>query len=212
MSQSLLFPQRPVATLKAFATSKPPACALSLSLSAHISYSAHAFFPTSSPLSCLPLPFLFPLCLLFLLSCSLICLFPLSSVCTMPINYSEAVCWFLRLIQSGQGSALMGSCCTCYRLRHTLETTRGGRGDSWGGGRMWGRDKDSEPTQTNRNKDREDEIFYCFSPLSWGAVIDVPVCQSLSPSCCHTLRTAHTSTYKLSCKATGICQEVKDKV
>lgn len=61
----LLFPQRPVATLKAFAASKPPACALSLSLSAHIPYSAHSFFITSPLLSwllfflpSLPLPLL----------------------------------------------------------------------------------------------------------------------------------------------------------
>lgn len=118
----LLFPQRPVATLKAFAASKPPACALSLSLSAHILYSAHSLLLTSP----LPSRLSFLLFTLFLLPCSLICLFPLSSVCTMHINYSEAVYWFLRLIQSEQGSALMGSCCTCYRLQHTLETARGG--------------------------------------------------------------------------------------
>lgn len=54
----LLFPQRPVATLRAFAASKPPACALSLP--AHIPYSlAHSFFLTSSLLSCLPVFFPF---------------------------------------------------------------------------------------------------------------------------------------------------------
>lgn len=46
---------------------------------------------------------------------------PLSSVYTMHINYSEAVYWSLRLIQSELGSALMGSRCTCYRLQRTLE-------------------------------------------------------------------------------------------
>ena len=102
------------------------------------------------------------------LPCSLICLFPLSSVCTMHINYSEAVSRFLRLIQSECGSALMGSCCTCYRLQPTLETAGGGRE---GGrernrqreqrrqARMRGRDKDNEPTQTNRSGDREGKIF-----------------------------------------------------
>ncbi len=90
-------------------------------------------------LTLLTLSFLLPLCspvflslsffllshTLFLLPCSLICLFPLSSVCTMHINYSEAVSRFLQLIQSERGSALMGSCCTCYRLQHTLETAGG---------------------------------------------------------------------------------------
>lgn len=47
--------------------------------------------------------------------------FPLSSVCTMHINYSEAVYWSLRLIQSELDSALMGSRCTCCRLQRTLE-------------------------------------------------------------------------------------------
>lgn len=167
----LLFPQRPVATLKAFAASKPPACALSLSLSAHIPYSAHSFFLTSSPVF-LSLSLFFSFFLFCSLSyplpCSLICLFPLSSVCTMHINYSEAVSRFLRLIQSECGSALMGSCCTCYRLQPTLETAGGGRE---GGrernrqreqrrqARMRGRDKDNEPTQTNRSGDREGKIF-----------------------------------------------------
>lgn len=50
---------------------------------------------------------------------------PLSSVCTMHINYSEAVYWSLRFIQSELGSALMGSRCTCYRLQHTLEEAGG---------------------------------------------------------------------------------------
>lgn len=119
----LLFLQRPVATLKAFCCFQAScACALSLSLSAQISHSAHSFL-TSSVLSCLsPFSPSRSLFAFFLLPCSLICLFPLSSVCTMHINYSEAVSQFLQLIQSEQGSALMGSCCTCYRLQHTLET------------------------------------------------------------------------------------------
>lgn len=129
---------------------------------------------------------------LFLLPFSLICLFPVSSICTMHINYSEAVYWFLQLIQSEQSSALMGSCCTCYRLQHTLQTMegidRGSRGDSWGGGRMWGRDKYSEPTQTNRIKVREAKMFSCFSPLSWGAVTDMLILVR----CCHTVTHMHT--------------------
>lgn len=59
--------------------------------------------------------------------------FPLSGVCTMRINYSEAVYWSLRLVQSELGSALMGSRCTCYRLQRTLEEAerdRRSRGDS----------------------------------------------------------------------------------
>lgn len=77
--------------------------------------------------------FLSLLLTLFPVPCSLICLFPLSSVCTMHINYSEAVSRFLRLIQSERGSALMGSCCTCYRLQPTLETAGGGREGGWEG-------------------------------------------------------------------------------
>lgn len=85
-----------------------------------------SLFLTSSALSCLSS--LYSL----LLSPSLLSdlpFFPVSSVCTMHINYSEAVSQFLQLIQSEQGSALMGSCCTCYRLQHTLETACGGWGD-----------------------------------------------------------------------------------
>lgn len=127
------------------------------------------FFLTSSPVFLSLCSFFLPLLLtLFPVPCSLICLFPLSSVCTMHINYSEAVSRFLRLIQSERSSALMGSCCTCYRLQPTLETAGGG----WEGGRernrqreqrrqarMRGRDKDNEPTQTNRGRDREGKIF-----------------------------------------------------
>ncbi len=90
---------------------------------------------------------LFLLLTLFLLPCSLICLFPLSSVCTMHINYSEAVSRFLRLIQSEPGSALMGSCCTCYRLQHTLETAGGG-----GGG-----ERNRQREQRRQPRRREDE-------------------------------------------------------
>lgn len=146
----LLFPQRPVATLKAFAASKPPACALSLSLSAHIPYSAHSFLlPLVSPVFLSLFSFFFFLLTLFLLPCSLICLFPLSSVCTMHINYSEAVSRFLRLIQSEPGSALMGSCCTCYRLQHTLETA------GWGEG--GGRERNRQREQRRQPRRREDE-------------------------------------------------------
>lgn len=101
---------------KPFAASEPPAGTLSLSLSARIPYSAHSFFITSSLLSS---SLFFFFCSL---SCSLICLFPLSGVCTMRINYSEAVSRSFPLIQSERGSALMGSCCTCYRLQHTRDS------------------------------------------------------------------------------------------
>lgn len=88
----------------------------------------HPFLPSLAPLltySPFPAPSLFfsllfhslfPPALLSDLS-----FFPLSGVCTMHINYSEAVYWSLRLIQSEPGSALMGSRCTCYRLQRTLE-------------------------------------------------------------------------------------------
>lgn len=97
------------------------------------SHSLHISLTLLTPSFLLPFPSpvflsLFLLLTLFLPPCSLICLFPLSSVCTMHINYSEAVSRFLQLIQSEQGSALMGSCCTCYRLQHTLETAGGGGG------------------------------------------------------------------------------------
>lgn len=89
----LLFPQRPVETLKALLLpSLLPAPYHCHSL--HISFTLLTLSSlTSSPLFCLPL-FLF-LLTLFLLPCSLICLFLLSGVCTMHINYSEAVSRFL---------------------------------------------------------------------------------------------------------------------
>lgn len=120
LSQMLVIPQRPVATLEAFFASQPPASTFSLSPLAHILYSAHSlsFLLPISTFFCYPF---------FLHPCSLIRLFPLSGVCTIYINYSEAVSQFLRFIQSERGSALMGSCCTCYRLQHTLKTSGGGR-------------------------------------------------------------------------------------
>lgn len=114
VSQALLFLQRPVATLKVSAASKPPGCLLaSLSPLTHSLSYLRSHFPSPS---------------LFSLSLTLspallsdLSFFPLSSVYTMHINYSEAVYWSLRLIQSELGSALMGSRCTCYRLQRTLE-------------------------------------------------------------------------------------------
>lgn len=94
--------------------------------SQHISLTHLLTLSFSLPLSSPVFLSSFPLLTLLLLPCSLICLFPLSSVYTMHINYSEAVSRFLRLIQSERGSGLMGSCCTCYRLQHTLETAGGG--------------------------------------------------------------------------------------
>lgn len=141
----------------------------------HISFTLFSlslsFFISYSPLS----SYFFYLSF-FLHPCSLICLFPLSGVCTIYINYSEAVSQFLQLIQSEWGSALMGSCCTCYRLQHTLETLGWGE-EEWEGRRegrnregkknkreravetveeeqrMRGSDKDSKPTKTNRRRD-----------------------------------------------------------
>lgn len=76
---------------------------------------------TSSPLFCLPLSFSFRS--LSFSSPALWSVFfpcPASAQCTSIIQrQSPGSFW---LIQSERGSALMGSCCTCYRLQHTLET------------------------------------------------------------------------------------------
>ncbi|MEQ2268466.1 hypothetical protein XENORESO_021090 [Xenotaenia resolanae] len=129
LSQMPVIPQRPAATLEAFAASKPPGSTFSLFPHAHIPYSGHSLsflLPLSSSSFFFYLSF-------YLHPCSLIRLFPLSGDCTMHINYSEAVSQFLQLIQSERGSALMGSCCTCYRLQHTLETSGGRRSRKDGG-------------------------------------------------------------------------------
>lgn len=83
VSQALLFLQRPVATLKVSAASKPPGCLLaSLSPLTHSLSYLRSHFPS---------PSLFSLFFhsLFLLPCSLICLFspcPVSTQCTSIIQ------------------------------------------------------------------------------------------------------------------------------
>lgn len=73
----------------------------------------------------------------------------------MHINYSEAVSLFLQLIQSEPGSALMGSCCTCYRLQLTLETEGGGREGGTEGWKESGRNR--RRVQRRQQRRREDE-------------------------------------------------------
>lgn len=81
------------------------------------------------------------------------------------------------------------------------EIDRGNRGDSQRGGRMRRRDKDSEPTRTNRSRDREGKIFQCFSPQLWGAVIDVLSLVCLALHCPGSLscETVHTETHIHTC-------------
>lgn len=68
---------------------------------------------------------------------------------------------------------------------------RGSRRDSRAAERMRGRDKDSEPTQTNRSTDREGKIMQCFSPLLWGAVTDVPHLSTTQKHTCTEARSAN---------------------
>lgn len=75
---------------------------------------------------------------------------PASAQCTSIIQrQSPGSFW---LIQSEQGSALMGSCCTCYRLQHTLETA--GVGVEVGGGRNRQREQKRQPRRREDEKER----------------------------------------------------------
>lgn len=120
----------------------------------------------------------FPLLTLLLLPCSLICLFPLSSICTMHINYSEAVSRFLRLIQSERGSGLMGSCCTCYRLQHTLETAGGGKRES-------GREKRERNRQEGAEETVEEEAIKTTRRRRQTDREDIPVFLTSVVRCCY---------------------------